>query len=516
MHRRDFVTGLLCSAAALPLGAVAFRASAQAAGEAVDVVERFGFVADGRTDNYDAFHRWAAHVNRVGGGHYLFPAGTYFVRPTRRIFHELRTPGEISNPRIDRSDGLTISGYGARIRLNGAFHRSGRIGAGGEKVGRHATIFMPFEIHRSRNVTIKGFEMDGGIRDMSRDADVTESYAALIALHGCTGVLLEDLDLHHCQTDGVYLTTSFLDTQVGGPRPGLANRDVILRKVRSHDNARGGLGVFQVYGLLCEDCAFNDNGRPGKYLPHAPGFGVDIEPDYAPPNVDIHTGNIEFRRCEMMGNVSALLAAYRPMFRGYLRLIDCRSSNEAGGAYHMIVNWPGGLIEGGVHDAGTGVISTSWQEQVGGDVTIRDCEIRTSGPYGVMHYFDGNRVTLENVRVLGAHSGAGSHGEVVQLRADPGGGRRNVMRGCEIFIPAARKSRQQPYDYEVLLHHTTSESNLFRTDLPATGGQHFAVEYGPRAAARGDRFRGTAPGSGDSFRPGHNSNRDTRQPFTTA
>src|SRR5687768_9928269 len=103
MHRRDFVTGLLCSAA-LPLGAVAFRAAAQPAGEPVDVVERFGFVADGRTDNYDAFHRWAAHVNRVRGGNYLFPPGTYFVRKVRTKFHELRAPGEIVNPRIDRAD----------------------------------------------------------------------------------------------------------------------------------------------------------------------------------------------------------------------------------------------------------------------------------------------------------------------------------------------------------------------------------------------------------------------------
>jgi hypothetical protein len=513
MHRRDFVTGLLCSAA-LPLGAVAFRASAQSPSEAVNVVERFGFVGDGRTDNYDAFHRWAAHVNRVGGGHYLFPPGTYFVRRYRTRIHETRDPREILNPIIDQADGLTITGYGAKIRLNGAFHRSGRKGPDGRPVGLYTGVIMPFTIHRSRNVVIKGFEIDGGVREMSRDPEVVECYAALVALHGCTGALLEDLDLHHSQTDGIYLTSSFEGTRLGG-RPSLANRDVTLRNVKSHDNARGGLGVFQVYGLLCEDCAFNDNGGTGRYLPHAPQFGVDIEPDYVLPHVDILTGNIEFRRCEFMNNVSALLAAYRASYRGFLRVIDCRSSSSGGGNYHMILNWAGGLIQGGVHDAGPAAINASWQEQTGGDMTIRDCEIRASGLYGLLHYFDGNLLRLENVKITGSQTGPGTHGELLLIRANPGGGRRNVVRGCDIFIPAARKSRANPYDYEVMLHHTMSEGNLFRTDLPASGGQHFAIGYGERSTARGDRFRGAAPGPQDSIRPSHNSSHDTRSPFTS-
>jgi Right handed beta helix region len=510
MNRRDFVTALLCTAA-LPLGGLAFRAAAQAAADPVNVVERFGFVPDGRTDNYAAFHRWADHVNAVGGGHYLFPPGTYLVTRHRTKSLQIRDPGTVTNSRIDRVDGLTITGYGARIRLNGAFHRSARPGPSGEALGTHMALFMPFEIHRSSNVTIKGFDMDGGVAEMSRDPQLTEIYAALIAIHGCSGVILEDLDLHHCQTDGVYIASSFL-----GGKPSIASRDVTLRNVKSHDNARGGLGAMQVYGLLCVDCAFNHNGPEGaKYLAHAPRYGVDIEPDYILPDVDILTGNVEFRRCEFNDNISALLAAYSDRFRGYLRIIDCRSSNRPGGPYHMILNWPGALIQGGVHDAGAGQIHASWQEQKGGDVTIRDCEIRSSGLYGLSHYFDGNLVRFEGVRLVGTHRGPGTHGEVLTVRGDPGGGRRNLVRSCDIFIPAARKSRAQPYDYEVVLAHTVSEGNLFRTDLPAAGGQHFAVNYDQGAVARGDRYRGTAPGPQDSFRPSHNSAHDSRQPYSS-
>ncbi|HEX9964286.1 MAG TPA: hypothetical protein VGB04_04805 [Allosphingosinicella sp.] len=508
MNRRGFVTALLCTAS-LPLTAIAVRAGAQAQQEAIDVVERFGFVPDGRADNYEAFHRWAAHVNRVRGGHYLFPTGTYAVTRYRTKNLGARDPREVINSMIDGVDGLTVTGYGARIRLNGAFHRPGRPGTDGQPAGLHYATFMPFEIGRSRNVTIKGFEIDGGIRDMTRDPNVSEAYASLIALHGCTGVTLEDLDLHHGQTDAVSLTSSFVGRSVS-----TACRDVTLRKVKAHDNARGGLAVIQVQGLLCVDCEFNNNGMPGKYAAHAPQFGVDIEPDYVPPKVDVLTGNIEFRRCEFRNNLSALLAAYAERCQGYLRVIDCTSSNERDGPYHMIFHWPGALMEGGVHDARGGQIHASWGEGKGGDVTLRNCEIRTSGLYGLSHYFDGNLARFETLKIVGSHRGPGTHGEVLTIRGNPGRGRRNVMRQCELFIPAARKSRAHPYDYEVIIDHTLSEANLFRTDLPAGGGQHFAVNYGAGALARGDRFRGTAPGAQDSFRPSDNSAHDSRAPFS--
>ncbi|HET7716213.1 MAG TPA: hypothetical protein VFK86_11345, partial [Bauldia sp.] len=101
------------------------------------------------------------------------------------------------------------------------------------------------------------------------------------------------------------------------------------------------------------------------------------------------------------------------------------------------------------------------------------------------------------------------------VQADPGRGLRNSVRNCDIFIPAERKSPAYPYDYEVSFHHTVSEQNLFRTDLPAWGGQHFCVEYGRHTSAEGDRFKGTAPGPHDSFRPAHMSDHDTREPFST-
>jgi len=500
-ERRKFLGGL---AASLVLPGAASRAQ-PAAGRAIDVVRAFGFVPDGRADNYDAFHRWAAHVNRVRGGNYLFPPGTYYV-------HRFRTPGRggrntVTNSSLVGCDGLTISGHGARVLLNGQFHRSpGR--------GMDHAIFMPFEFAWCRNVRIAGFEVDGGVRGMTRDPSAAEVYAHLIALGGCSNVELEDLHLHHSQTDGVYLYQAGWEPR---RRRGVASRNVILRRVRCTNNARGGLAPLQVNGLLCVDSSFSDNGAGlGRYVAHAPGFGVDVEPDYyAASDVDVRTGNLEFRNCRFDGNVSAFLAAYSRRYAGYLRLIDCVSSNAHGHPHHMIICWPGALVEGGEHDLGTGAFYPSWQGERGGDVTIRNCVIRTAGLYGLLHAEHGNLVRLDGVRLTGTHRVPGSHGWALAVQADPGGGRRNSVRNCDIFIPARRKSPAHAYDYEVSFHHIISEQNMFRTDLPASGGQHFCVEYGRATVARNDRYQGTSAGPRDSFRPGHMSGHDTRLPFST-
>lgn len=506
MHRRDFVAGLIAAGALTRSDGLA-PASAQAPVEPIDVVERFGFVPDGRTDNYAAFHEWAKYVIRAKGGHYVFPPGTYYV--ARFVGDAGHQTVPVTGSGIVDCDGLTITGYGAKIRLNGKFHRSARPGRGGTPAGLAMSTFMPFDFAGCRNLTIAGFEMDGGLQDMSRDQSVGEAYAYLIALGGCTNVELRDLDLHHCQTDAITLHRDRRKS------PYAACRDVRISKVKCHHNARGGLSLIQVFGMLCQDSSFFENGPPiTRYPPHAPGFGVDVEPDYAVPKVDTNTGDVEFRRCAFANNNSAFLAAYPDRYRGFLRLIDCTSANRRNGRYHIILSWPGALVEGGRHDCADGTFWTCWEGPGTSDVTLRGCQVLSSGPYGIFHSFHGHTVTLDRVKLTGTHKAASQEGYLLGIRNQPGGGRKNRVENCEIFVPAARKWRGHAYDYEVSLYHTVSRNNLFTTDLPATGDQHFCTEYVLQTEVRGDRYRGTAPGTKDSFRPGHFSGHDTRSPVS--
>ena len=503
LDRRSFVTNLVAGLTVHGSGQTAAVSTVPAG--AIDVTAAFGFVGDGRTDNYAAFHRLVAHANRTGGGSYNFPPGIFFVARFENVpATGLPLSDAVPAPFVG-CDGLTIIGYGAKVVLNGRFNR--RAGA----IFRD-TIFMPFEFRRCRNVRLAGFEVDGGVRNMTRDRNAAETYASLVSLLGCSQVSLEDLDLHHGQTDGVYL---YLEQRQN--RPGLACRDIRLRNVSCHHNARGGLAPLQVAGLLAVDCSFSNNGTSdlGRYGAHAPGFGVDVEPDFfKPSDVDVRTGDLEFRGCRFEDNVAGFHAAYLPRYQGYLRIIDCSSTNRHSHPYHMILSWRGALLEGGVHDAGEGTIYSGWQEVGGSDVALRNCEIRTSGFYGVLHGYADHRLTIDGVKIIGMHRKAAPHGFVLLVQGAPPAGQRHVVRNCEVFVPAARKSEAHKYDYEVSLHYSLAENNLYRTDLPVEGGRHFCTEYADGTVVRGDRYRGRSPGPADSFRPGHNSSHDTRQPFS--
>lgn len=519
MERRDFLGGILCATALAGFAPACARAAPPPPpADATDVTRAFGFVGDGRTDNYEAFHRWADHVNRNGGGSYVFPPGTYYVARYRTAPLGTRDRRHVINSDIFGANGLTIHGYGARIVLNGRFHRTGRkgpIARDGLAQGEHMAVFMPFDIRRSRNVRISGLEIDGGVLGMSRDLDVGEAYAHLIAINACTDVVLEDLDLHHGQSDAIFLGDDFV---MSGKLPGQACRNVSLRNVKCRNNARGGLAPLQVHGLKAVDCEFNGGGFPGgNYHWHAPGFGVDIEPDHGMEgeNIDIRTGNLEFVRCNFYDNFSAILACYTSSFRGYCRFIDCNTRNRGNGPNHIIATWPGEgiFIEGGDHDAGEGRIWVSWQGQSGAKTTLRNMRIRSADDFGILHGFGGNLAVIENCTITGTHTKPGG-GHFIFFGQVPGGGRRNVFRGNKVFLPAARKDRGKAWDLEPNFAHTDLSDNEYTTDL-RTPGQHFARGYDETCTVRNERFRGAFPGPHDTFRPiASGEAHDTRRPYS--
>ena len=516
MDRRHFLSGLLSASATAGL-APAGRLAAAAAPEAIDVAQRFGFVGDGRTDNYEAFHRFADHVNRSGGGAYVFPPGTYLVARYRTASLGTTDRRETINPDIFGANGLSITGYGARILLNGNFHRAGGKGKDGLPVGMHMATVVPFNIRGSRNVRIAGFEMDGGVRGMSRDDNVGEAYAYLIALQACADVVLEDMDLHHSMTDAVVLSDDFVLT---GRLPGRACRNVTLKNVTCRDNGRGGLGALQVRGLQAAGCTFSGNGFPGgKYSWHAPGFGVDIEPDRGllGENIDIRTGDIEFVRCNFYDNFSAILACYVQSFGGYCRFIDCNTRNRHDGPNHIIAAWPGEgiLIQGGEHDAGKGCIWLSWQGQEGGKSTLRSMNIRSGHDFGLLHPQPDNVTRVENCTITGTHTDPGQ-GHFIFFAQKPQGGQRNVFRGNRIFIPAARKDEGKVWDIEPSFVHTDLADNVYTTDLKVPG-LHFTRNYEPATCTvRNERFRGAFPGPRDTFRPiAAVETYDTREPYSS-
>jgi hypothetical protein len=459
----------------------------------VNVVEAFGFVPDGRTDNYRAFRALAAFATQRGGGRFYFPKGVYRVAEYRttnayqRPAFQAERPHEITNAVFLNCRGLELVGDGASIKLNGRFHRSSRVQADGVVSGLLAATFIPFALRRCTDVIVSGFDIDGGVGDMTRDAGVTEAHAYLLSLDACERVLLRDLTLHHSQTDAILLSD---DVLLSGVYPGKACRDVRLERVRCENNARGGLAPLQVVGLTCLDCSFNGSGRgTGAYGHHAPGFGVDVEPDrHLQKDVDSRTGNLHFENCEFRDNFSAFLAAYAGSFQGSLSIVNCSSSNRYDAPNHMIICWPGALLDGGTHQLGTGIFWTSWSGETGGDLTVSNSKFLGSGHFGIFHAHPGNLVRLKNVTITGTHTKP-TWGAFPAIEADPGAGRRNMVRDCRIFLPKARKSPGAASEVGATFNHSICENNSFETDLMRGGGE-FLIMYNDCRVA-GDRYHGS-------------------------
>jgi len=469
------------------------RVNAVTVESAINVVERFGFSPDGSSDNYRAFRQLAAFATERGGGRFFFPKGVYRVAKYRttktyqRPAFQAAHPTDITNAVYSNCNGLELIGDRASIKLNGGFHRSSARQADGIVSGLLAATFMPFALRRCTDVLISGFDIDGGVRDMTRDAGVTEAHAYLISLDACRRAILRDLSLHHSQTDAILLSD---DTLLTGLLPGRACRDIRLERVRCESNARGGLAPLQVLGLTCVDCSFNGSGRgTGAYGHHAPGFGVDVEPDHrSPKDVDVKTGNLHFENCEFRDNFSAFLAAYIRSFQGSLTLINCNSSNRYNAPNHMIICWPGAVVDGGTHDLGAGTFWTSWSGQRGGDLVLRHSRFYGSGHFGIFHAHPGNAVRLENVTITGTQDKP-TFGAFPAIEADPGAGRRNVIQGCRIFLPRSRKQPRPATEMGAAFNHATCEGNLFKTDLKPSEGEFLVMYYD--CAVAGDQFQGS-------------------------
>lgn len=487
VDRRAFIAG--SGATAL----VQSRANAVIVASAINVVDRFGFSPDGRSDNYRAFQALAAFATQRGGGRFYFPNGVYRVAEYRttkayqRPSFQAANPDDITNAVYSNCNGLELIGDGASIRLNGCFHRSSVRQPDGLISGLLAATFMPFALRRCADVLISGFDIDGGVREMTRDPGVTEAHAYLISLDGCRRAVLRDLSLHHSQTDAILLSD---DTLLTGVFPGTACRDIRLERVRCENNARGGLAPLQVVGLTCIDCSFNGSGRgTGAYGHHAPGFGVDVEPDHRlPKDVDAKTGNLHFENCEFRDNFSAFLAAYIRSFQGSLRLINCNSSNRYNAPNHMIICWPGAVLEGGTHDLGAGTFWTSWSGQQGGDLILRHAKFYGSGHFGIFHAHPGNVVELDSISLTGTQDKP-TFGAFPAIEAKPGTGRSNVVRGSRIFLPKARKQPTPATEAGAAFNYAICEGNLFETDLRPSEGE-FLVMYHD-CEAMNDLFEGS-------------------------
>lgn len=259
-------------------------------------VKDFGAKGDGRSDDYEALKAAAAYICSHPGQTLVFPAGVY--RVARYKIEGGPKANKVTNIVYDGCRNVTISGAGAKIDVDGDFHRDADYAGGsGKYYYSYTNQVIPFEFRNSSNFTLTGFELNGNADKATRDAKVVESPNHGVFTSNCSSYTISNLHVHHFLTDGI---------DVGHDRK--ADRNVVITGVTSTHNARDGLTVGQVRGIQVLSSAFQNNGRTeGQYGNHAPSAGIDIEPNVAPPRTDVETGDVVVQKCRFEDNLGIQL-----------------------------------------------------------------------------------------------------------------------------------------------------------------------------------------------------------------
>jgi hypothetical protein len=134
--------------------------------------------------------------------------------------------------------------------------------------------------------------------------------------------------------------------------------------------------VIQLRGGHFENCDFSHTGyvdsreTQGPYGHHAPGAGVDIEPNRSPATarrVDVLTGDIQFLNCRMFGNRGTSFVAWKYGRRAgrFLERVTVRSCHlkcdESGPSrYGFIFDVPDGEVANCTLEMGDRTAFVGW------------------------------------------------------------------------------------------------------------------------------------------------------------
>jgi hypothetical protein len=126
-----------------------------------------------------------------------------------------------------------------------------------------------------------------------------------VVLGSCFNVTLDNVVTQYWTGDGYYIG----DATARDPL--VASRQVTMVNCMADHNGRQGMSIIQLRGGVFTNCRFENTGR-SSYGAHAPGAGVDIEPNHStnsarPYQMDINTGELAFVRCRFVNNIGMAL-----------------------------------------------------------------------------------------------------------------------------------------------------------------------------------------------------------------
>jgi hypothetical protein len=223
------------------------------------------------TDAFDAIQSAATAICSKGGT-LVFPPGTYVIG-RHKAFSGSAT-NYVGDINWSGCTGVTISGYGATIYIDGSFHQY----ADGVREKSNENALTPFSFRAANNVTIKGVEINGNKNLITKDAGVTTesltSYGIAFTGGGNQNYSIRDVYIHEVQTDAI---------QIGNSSTG-TDYNVVIDNTRAINSGRGNLSIENVVGLTVTNSTLSGAGT-GSYGGYQPMHGVDIEPGVRADNL---------------------------------------------------------------------------------------------------------------------------------------------------------------------------------------------------------------------------------------
>ena len=318
-------------------------------------VKDFGAVGDGKTDDYSALLKVVDFINSKGTGEVYFPDGTYYIAE----YHDGKN--DLQDLQFKNCDSLYIHGSNAVISVNGNFNRSVTKDDGKHKRS-NITAIVPLKINHCKNVTIENLEFNGNVDKMTRDAGVVEAASHLLIILESQNVSLTNLFLHHSQTDGIYIK-------------GSTTKNITGKSITSSNNARQGMSIIELTDATFTSCKFINTGiTEGKYGKHAPGAGVDIEPNTRKQKVN----NIRFTGCLFENNSGSQFVCSAPVISKNIFFNNCVfNSGIKSSKYSIIVNASNVVFEGCSFDCKNGAIYPVWHRDSVSSIFKR-CNIKSN------------------------------------------------------------------------------------------------------------------------------------------
>lgn len=320
-------------------------------------VKDFGAKGDGVTDDYLALKKAAGMLNQRGTGTLLFPKGVYYLAP-----YHTKT-NNIEDIIIKNCKDINVIGEDAEIQINGNINRTTDATAGGRKRSS-VNCLTPFSFINCRGITFTGFSIDGNVDKALKDQGVVEGSGHLIRFSGCSNVKVKSVNVHHGQTDGIYITGR--------------SSNVLMEDVISSNNARQGMSVIELTGGRFINCKFINTGYTGgKYGGHSPRAGVDIEPHTSKM---VMVKDLLFQGCTFEGNMGGQFEIVIPNSTESVTLKNCIiNAGKSSFKYQLILACKNAIVQDCQMDLKSGDVYPVWKgKKSNSTVTMTGCTIKSS------------------------------------------------------------------------------------------------------------------------------------------